>query len=75
MAAPEVSAAAAMVIASGVIGPHPSPDLILQRLEQTADHLGTGTPNSSYGYGMIDVGAATAPGPAPGEPTTTTSTV
>ncbi len=75
MAAPEVSAAAAMVIASGVIGAHPSPDLILQRLEQTADHLGTGTPNSDYGFGMIDVGAATAPVPAAAQPTTPTSTV
>jgi serine protease len=78
MAAPEVSAAAAMVIASGVIGPHPTPDLILQRLEQTADHLGTGTPNADYGYGLIDIGAATAPipVPAPTQPTTqpTTST-
>ena len=61
MAAPEVSAAAAMVIASGVIGRHPSPDAVLDRLEQTAQPLGTGTPNVDYGYGLLDLGAATAP--------------
>jgi serine protease len=33
MSAPEVSGAAALVIASGVLGSHPTPDQILQRLE------------------------------------------
>jgi serine protease len=61
MAAPDVSAAAAMVIASGVIGRHPSPDAVLARLEQTAQPLGTGAPNVDYGYGLLDIGAATAP--------------
>ena len=61
MAAPEVSAAAAMVIASGVLGPHPTPDRILARLEQTAQPLGGSAPNQYYGYGLIDIGAATAP--------------
>ncbi len=64
MAAPEVSAAAAMVIASGVLGPHPSPAAILTRLEQTAtqplpgpvDHR-----NDLYGYGILNAGAATSP--------------
>jgi serine protease len=77
MAAPDVSAAAAMVIASGVIGAHPTPDAILARLEATARPLGAGLPNSDYGYGLLDAGAATAPGgpdaPVP-TPTTTTPT-
>jgi hypothetical protein len=34
---------------------------VLDRLEQTAQPLGTGTPNVDYGYGLLDVGAATAP--------------
>jgi serine protease len=61
MAAPEVAAAAALVIASGVIGSHPTPDQILTRLEQTAQPLGGSSPNQNYGYGLLDVGAATAP--------------
>jgi serine protease len=61
MAAPVVSAAAAMVIASRVIGAHPTPQQILTRLETTAVPLGHGTPNPDYGYGLVDIGAATAP--------------
>ena len=62
MSAPAVSATAALVIASGVIGRHPTPDAILQRLEQTAVQLGATKPNAQYGYGLVDAGAATAPG-------------
>jgi serine protease len=61
MAAPHVAATAALVIASGVIGRHPTPNQILARLEQTASPLGGSKPNRSYGYGLIDAGAATAP--------------
>jgi serine protease len=61
MAAPEVSAAAAMVIASGVIGRHPSPAGVLSRLESTTQSLGGAKPNDNYGYGLIDIGAATDP--------------
>ncbi len=43
MAAPAVSAAAAMVIASGVLGQHPTPAAVLDRLEATARPLGAGT--------------------------------
>jgi serine protease len=63
MSAPEVAATAALVIASGVIGPHPSPDQILARLEETATPLGGSKPNSTFGYGLLNAGAATAPGP------------
>lgn len=65
MSAPEVAATAALVIASGVIGPQPTPDQILQHLEQTAVQLGPTKPNSQFGYGLVDAGAATAPIPPP----------
>ena len=61
MAAPHVSATAALVIASGVLGRHPTPDQVLMRLEQTAQPLGGSKPNQNYGYGLIDAGAATVP--------------
>jgi serine protease len=80
MSSPAVAAAAALVIASRVIGPHPTPDQILSRLEQTATTLpvGAAKPNSDYGYGLLNVGAATTPGlpappTAPAPPTTTTT--
>ena len=60
MAAPEVSATAALVIASRILGRHPTPDAILARLEQTATPLGGTQPNPDYGYGLINAGAATA---------------
>ncbi len=63
MAAPHVAAAAALVIASGVIGKHPNPEAVLARLEATAQPLGSGRPNRYYGYGLLDAGAATAPLP------------
>lgn len=61
MAAPHVAAVAAMIIASGVIGRHPTPDQILRRLETTAQPLGGSQPNQNFGYGLVDAGAATAP--------------
>jgi serine protease len=60
MSAPEVTAAAALVIASRVIGRHPTPEQILARLEHTAIGLGGSQPNANYGYGLLDAGAATA---------------
>ena len=68
MAAPEVAATAALVIASGVLGADPSPDQILARLEQTAIPLGGPQPNSDYGYGLVNAGAATDPAIPPGPP-------
>jgi serine protease len=61
MSAPEVSATCALVIASHVLGPHPTPAQVLTRLEQTAVPLGGTHPNRNYGYGLLDAGAATAP--------------
>lgn len=60
MSCPEVAATAALVIASEVLGSHPSPAAVLTRLEQTATPLGGGAPNSIYGYGLVNAGAATA---------------
>jgi serine protease len=65
MAAPHVSATAALIIASGVIGPHPTPDQIEARLKGTAAPLGPSTPNRQYGYGLVNAAAATAPPPPP----------
>jgi serine protease len=62
MAAPAVSGAAAMVIASRVLGQHPTPTAVLDRLEATARPLGAGRPNNDYGYGLLDIGAATRKG-------------
>ncbi len=60
MSAPEVAATAALVIASRVLGAHPTPGQVLVRLEQTAVPLGGAHPNREYGYGLLDAGAATA---------------
>ncbi len=62
MASPEVAGVAALVIASRVLGRHPTPDQVLARIEQTARPLGGAQPNTTYGWGMLDAGAATARG-------------
>jgi serine protease len=58
MAAPHVSATAALIIASRVIGTAPTPAAIEARLKATARPMG---PVTSYGAGLIDAAAATAP--------------
>jgi serine protease len=60
MAAPHATATAALVIASGVIGHHPTPAAIERRLRETARPLG---PAEHYGAGLLDAAAATAPAP------------
>jgi serine protease len=62
MATPHVSAAAALVIASGVLGAHPSPAAVTARLRATARKLGAGGDERLYGAGLLDAAAATAPG-------------
>jgi serine protease len=62
MAAPHVSATAALVIASGVLGRHPTPAQIIARLRATARKLGGGGDEALYGAGLVDAAAATAPG-------------
>jgi serine protease len=74
MAAPDVSAAAAMVIASGVLGANPTPDAVLSRLEKTATKLSsTPVPNRFYGYGLLNVAAATSQSNSTPPSTTTTA--
>ncbi|GAA4696529.1 hypothetical protein GCM10023349_10110 [Nocardioides conyzicola] len=67
MAAPHVAATAALVIASGVLGEHPSPDAVADRLRATARDLGAPGPDPLYGWGLVNAAAATAPG-APHRP-------
>ncbi|MGO9488754.1 MAG: S8 family serine peptidase [Solirubrobacteraceae bacterium] len=62
MATPHVAATAALVIASGVLGPHPTPAQITARLRATARKLGGGGDEGLYGAGLVDAAAATAPG-------------
>jgi serine protease len=57
MAAPHVSGTAALVLASGVLGPHPTPSALEARLKSTARPLG---PAEFYGAGLVDAAAATA---------------
>jgi serine protease len=62
MAAPHVSATAALVIASGVLGRRPSPAQVTARLRATARKLGAPGDQALYGAGLLNAGAATAPG-------------
>jgi serine protease len=62
MAAPHVAATAALIIASGVLGPHPTPAQITARLQATARRLGGGGDERLYGAGLVNAAAATAPG-------------
>ena len=74
MATPHVAATAALIIASGVIGKHPTPAALTARLQATARKLGGGGDERLYGAGLVDAAAATAPGgpgaiaTAPGSP-------
>ena len=60
MAAAHVSATAALIIASGVLGRDPSAKEVEKRLKSTARDLGQPGVDRQYGAGMIDAGAATA---------------
>lgn len=61
MAVPHVSATAALVIASGVLGPDPTPAAVERRMELTAHDLGAPGYDTRYGWGLVDAGAATDP--------------
>jgi serine protease len=61
MATPHVTAAAALVIASGILGRHPSPGAVAARLERTATDLGAPGRDADYGWGLVDAGRATDP--------------
>jgi serine protease len=61
MAAAHVSGVAAMVIASGLLGPAPTQAQVLAHLAATARDLGAPGRDSEYGVGLIDAARATAP--------------
>lgn len=63
MAAAHVSGVAALVLASGILGPDPSPKRLERHLEATSRDLGPPGPDPLYGAGLIDAQAATAPLP------------
>jgi serine protease len=65
MATPHVAATAALIIASGVLGRHPTPAQITARLRATARKLGGGGDERLYGAGLVDAAAATAPAGVP----------
>jgi serine protease len=58
MAAPHVSAIAALLIATRRLGPHPTPAEVEARIEETARPAG---PANRYGAGIVDAAAALAP--------------
>jgi len=62
MASPHVAATAALIIASGVLGRHPSPAQVVARLRATARPLGGPSDSQLYGAGLVNAAAATAPG-------------
>jgi serine protease len=62
MASPHVAATAALIIASGVLGRHPSPAQVVARLRATARPLGGPSDSRLYGAGLVNAAAATAPG-------------
>ena len=57
-AAPHVTAIAALVIASGVIGSHPSPSAVLRRIDDTARDAGGPGYDKRYGHGIVSAAAA-----------------
>ncbi len=63
MAAPHVTATAALVIATGAAGRDPKPGAVERHLEATARDLGVPGPDRRYGAGLLDAGAATAAAP------------
>jgi serine protease len=60
MAAPHVSALAALIVASGILGDDPSPAQITARILDNARDLGPKGFDERYGWGLVDAGAATA---------------
>ncbi len=61
MAAPHVSATAALVIASKVLGDKPTPSQLSSHLKRTARDLGSKGYDTRYGAGLLDAAKATEP--------------
>jgi serine protease len=60
MSVPHVSGTAALMLGEGVLGPHPTPEAVLDRLQATARDLGKPGYDETYGWGLVDATAATA---------------
>jgi serine protease len=58
MAAPHVSAIAALVIASGKLGVNPSPDAVQNHIQATARDMGRPGFDGRYGHGLADAARA-----------------
>jgi serine protease len=58
MAAPHVSAIAALLLATQHLGKHPRPGRVATQLERTARDLGATGYDSRYGHGLVDAAAA-----------------
>jgi serine protease len=58
---PHVTAIAALILATGVIGKHPSPDAVQSRIEATATDMGAPGTDSRYGAGLANAAAAITP--------------
>ena len=72
MACPHVSAIAALIIATGVIGKHPKPQAVEARIKATATDLGPPGVDRRYGAGLVNAYAAINPA-APTQPAPATS--
>jgi serine protease len=59
MSVPHVVGTIALLLATGKLGPNPTPEAIVDRLENTARDLGPPGYDSTYGWGLIDATAAT----------------
>src|SRR3954469_9249002 len=61
MACPHVAATAALIIATGVIGKHPRPQAVEQRIKETARDLGPVGVDRRCGAGLVDAYQAINP--------------
>jgi serine protease len=68
MACPHVSATAALIIATGVIGKHPKPQAVEARLKETATDLGPPGTDRRYGVGLVNAFQAINPAFQPPAP-------
>jgi serine protease len=58
MASPHVAGIAALLIASGKLGPNPTPAAVQQHLQSTARDLGSQGFDQRYGWGLVDAAGA-----------------
>jgi serine protease len=58
MASPHVAAIAALVIATGRLGPDPTPEMVENHIKATSRDAGVAGFDPYYGYGIVDAAAA-----------------